>query len=115
MALSVINMRKGIVTTLGLMIIALFLACGKYTNVSWVFYNETQCGDPWERTNNNEVLKNNITEHFKSKGVRIFEIEIFTDASAQGCTACHCTTGRVIKVKVKNRDVDSMEANGFHK
>jgi len=114
MVLSVIKMRKGIVTTFRLLIIVLLLsACGKNTNVTWMYYDETLCADAWEHTNNNEVLKDNVTEHFKSKGVKIYEIEIFNDTAPQGCLACTCTTGRRIKVKVKKKEVSTMEANGF--
>jgi hypothetical protein len=98
-----------------LLFLLLVGGCGKNVNVSWVYYDETICADRWDRSNNNEVLKDNITAYFKSKGVKIYELEIFTDRTPDSCGDCHCKTGRRIKAKVKNREVDTMQGEGFYK
>lgn len=91
----------------------IFMSCNK-TNMKWVYYDETICADRWEFNINNEKLKDNVTSYFKSRGVRIYEIEIFTDRAPDNCSNCDCKTGRRFKCKVKRLDVSSMNAEGFY-
>ena len=88
--------------------------CGKSSNVRWVFYDETNCSDKWTYTNNNEVLKDNIVDYMDSKGVKIFEIEIFTIVEAESCHECSCKTGRQIKCKIKKGDLSNAKSEGFY-
>lgn len=102
----------------GLMLIAFCLltvaGCQK-VNVIWVKYNETQCADSWDYSDNNEVLKEHVETYLKGKGVKVLEMEIFIDADPQqNCSSCSCTTGRTIKVKIKKRDLDDVKNLGFY-
>src|SRR4051812_38756814 len=76
-------------------------ACSKSSKVRWVLYDETNCSDKWAYTNNNEVLKDNIVNYMDSKGVKIYEIEIFRIVDAESCSECSCKTGRQVKCKIK--------------
>lgn len=93
---------------------ALLFGCGKSGNVRWLHYDETYCADKWEKSVNNEKLKSNITTYLDAKGIKVFEIEIFTDRTAETCTDCVCKSGRRIKVKIKRNDVKEIKKEGFY-
>ena len=112
-----VNLKKAVKIVVGvtlLLISTVWFGCGKNINVKWMYYAETQCADRWTMTNNNEVLKDNITNYFQSKGVKILELEIFRNGDPEPCNECACKSGRTIKVKVKKHDSDDMKAEGFH-
>ena len=96
-----------------LVVPAILSGCGK-SNVRWVHYDETYCADKWEKSINNEKLKTNITTYLESKGIKVFEIEIFTDRTAEPCPDCVCKSGRRVKVKVKRSDVKKIKREGFY-
>src|SRR3954469_9680810 len=87
-------------------------ACLK-TNVKWVNYDETRC-DKWEHNNNNEKLKENFVNYYRSKGVKIYEVEIFSDRDAETCIDCSCKTGRRFNCKVPKGDVKEVKKDGFY-
>lgn len=89
------------------------MGCTK-SNMKWVNYDETQCADRWEFNINNEKLKENVTSYYKGKGVRIYDIEIYTDHGPETCLECNCKTGRRFHCKVKNGDLSSMKSDGFY-
>lgn len=97
-----------------IIIAAVTAACGKSGRVRWVNYDETVCADKWEYNMNNERLKENVVNYFDGKGIKVFELEIFSDRSRDNCADCHCKTGRRIKCKVSKRDVNDMKAEGFY-
>jgi hypothetical protein len=98
-----------------LILLSLFSqSCNKTSKVKWIFYDETHCADKWEFTNNNERLKQNITEYLDGKGIKVLEIEIFRQIEAETCSACTCKTGRQIKCKVKRGDLDEAKDEGFY-
>jgi len=90
-------------------------SCIKSNGTEWLFYDETSCADAWPFAAVNEKLKENITEHYKEKGIRIYDLEIFVDRTPEVCAACTCKTGRRVKVKVKSRDVEAMQEEKFYK
>ena len=94
--------------------IAVIAGCGKSGNVRWVHYDETNCADRWERSNNNEKLKENIVNYLDEKGIKVFEIEIFSDRTADACTDCNCKSGRRVKCKVSRGDAKDIKKEGFY-
>jgi hypothetical protein len=109
--------RKKIKNLTGILFVSLLFilaGCGKNNKIAWVYYDETICADKWERTINNEKLKDNIVAYFKNKGVKIYELEVFSDRTPDQCSDCVCKTGRRIKAKVKNKDVSDMKAENFY-
>lgn len=101
--------------TLSLMAMLFIInSCTKPFSVKWVYYDETVCSDKWTFTNNNEVLKDRITDHLKGKGIKVFDIEIFIDGTADACTECQCKTGRRIKCKIAKRDLSDAKSEGFY-
>lgn len=104
-----------LVLLLVLGVFALFVpGCKKNTTYKWVNYDETFCADGWEFTANNETLKNNITEHFNKKDIKIYDIEIFTDRDPEQFLICSNKTGRRLHCKVKLKNLDDMKAMGFY-
>jgi hypothetical protein len=109
-----INFVPGIAAVL-ILFIAIFVAgCNKSSNVRWVYYDETNCADPWAFTNNNEQLKNNVVNYLDGEGVKVFEIEIFRQQPAETCPECTCKTGRQYKLKIKRSDLDNARSKNFY-
>jgi hypothetical protein len=98
---------------LSALLLLVFSGCIK-PKMSWVYYDETRCADKWEYTHNNERLKENFTTYYKSQGVRIYEVEIFSDGAAETCSECSCKTGRRFKAKVKKSEVKNLKNAGFY-
>jgi hypothetical protein len=92
---------------------ALVFGCSK-SNTAWLYYDETNCLDKWESNMNNELLKNNVVSYMDTRGVKVLEIEIFSDREKENCTECSCKTGRRIKCKVKKRDIKAIKREGFY-
>ena len=91
----------------------LFSDCTK-SNYRWVYYDETKCADKWDYKNNQEELKKNVVAYMGSKGVKIYEIEIYTDVSAaESCSDCNCKSGRKFQCKIKKTDVADAKKEGF--
>jgi hypothetical protein len=98
-----------------LLIILFSFGCGKNAgNVRWVYYDETKCADKWTTTLNNEALKQNVTSYLQSKGITIYEIEIFNDRTAESCGECYCKSGRRFKAKVRKSDLSEIKSEGFY-
>lgn len=99
---------------ISLVFFVIVYSCAKPVSVKWVYYNETICSDRWEFTNSNEVLKNRVSDYMKSKGVKVYEIEIFIDGTKDGCTECQCKTGRRFKCKIGKKDLSEAKSEGFY-
>ncbi|HQQ93859.1 MAG TPA: hypothetical protein PLQ93_04855 [Bacteroidia bacterium] len=105
--------RAGIFSAL-CMTLLLALACTKPSNIRWVYYNQTYCSDKWGAYSNNEDLKVKITEYCKSKNIDVYDIEIYSNGTADNCLDCTCKTGKRIKLKVKKRDLEDIKKEGFY-
>jgi hypothetical protein len=108
------NLRRFRSVILPLALFAFLNSCFKGNQMDWIYYDETNCADRWEFTNNNELLKDRIVAYYKGKGVRIYEIEIFSDRTREACSECICKTGRRVKAKIKHKDAKVMKAEGFY-
>lgn len=86
----------------------------KSNNNIWVFYDETYCSDVWKYNSNNEALKQNIVDFFKTEGVSILELEIYIDRPEEVNNTCQNKTGRRVKCKVKKKDLSRMQSRGFY-
>jgi hypothetical protein len=96
------------------LILCVFIQCAKTGKTKWVYYNQTQCADKWGSYTNNEDLKIKITEYFASKGVDVYDVEIFSNGTAEACLECSCLTGKRIKLKIMKRDLDELKEEGFY-
>lgn len=92
---------------------AILSGCSK-TNYRWLYYDETYCADKWDRHMVNEKLKENIVSYLNGRGIKVVEIEIFSDRVAESCSACTCKSGRRIKCKVRKRSVKDLKNEGFY-
>ncbi len=88
-------------------------SCKSNSN-KWVYYDETYCADFWKYSGNNEVLKQNIVDFFKTEGVSILDLEIYVDRTEEINNTCQNKTGRRVKCKVKEKDVSRMKSRGFY-
>ena len=111
MMTSVLRIRTFLLVSL----LSLFLMNCSKSKFTWMYYDETSCSDKWTFDINNEKLKDNVIAYMDTKGVKILEIEIYVDGTAEACTACTCKTGRRIKCKVKGREEDNLQSEGFYK
>lgn len=79
-----------------------------------MYYDETYCSDPWIASSNDETLKNNFAAYFKNKGITVYESEIFLDRTAQNNNDCSNKTGRRIKCKITENNVNDMKNLGLY-
>ena len=101
--------------SISLVLTALMWGCAKPSKkVTWMYYEETYCADRWTYTNSNERLKENARAYLASKGVTVYEMEIFLHAEPEACKACTCKTGRRYKMKVKSSDVEDAKREGLY-
>lgn len=96
------------------LLVLFFSTCTKPLSVKWVQYDETNCADRWDHVMNNEKQKDIIVSYLKSNGIKVFEIEIFSDKPAEACSSCECKTGRTIKCKIGKRDLNDIKSYGFY-
>lgn len=106
-------MRTVISTILLILLVSFGVSCKKRNEIKWIGYNETRCADQWEANNNREKLKQNVVSYCATKGIEIFEIELFIVADPDKCFDCECKTGRQFKCKIKNKDLEAAIAEGF--
>ena len=97
-----------------LVVSILLFGCGKTGNYKWLHYDETYCADKWDGNINNEKLKDNVVAYLDKQGIKVYEIEIFSDRTPDACADCYCKSGRRIKCKVKKRDVKDIKKEGFY-
>lgn len=94
------------------------LASCKKDDESTIFYwDETGCADPWKQNSDDteEERKAEIKRYLENQNVKVKRIEFeFDQAKQQLCYACHCTTGRVIIVKVAWSDEQIMKKLNFY-
>ena len=89
-------------------------SCAKHGNTYWLWYDQTLCSDKWGTYKNNEDLKRVMLEYFDSKSIKVYDIEIFSNGTVDGCLSCSCKTGKRIKLKVKKRDLKAIKEEGFY-
>lgn len=83
------------------------------SNLISVFYNETQCSDPWGFSNEDPQLIENLEVYFDSLNVTLFEIEIVDLDLQIVCSACDCPSGRRINALVEDDQLDIVTGKGF--
>jgi len=92
----------------------LAFACTKSYTYTWMYYDETYCNDPWRYSSNDETLKNNFAAYYKSRGVTVYESEIFIDRTPESNNDCAHKTGRRFKCKITQDHVNDMKSFGLY-
>ena len=80
------------------------------------YYEETHCSDPWDQggTVSDEVLKALVSKHLKDPlGVDYSDLRITHDGTTEVCSACSCTTGRIIRIEADKAYQHVLLENGF--
>ncbi len=85
------------------------------SNLVNMFYELTQCNDPWQNGANETELKANITEFLRTSRVVVFSIRIENSNTPNdaNCTACNCTTGKQAVITISISDQNRAFAVGF--
>ncbi|WP_299988956.1 hypothetical protein [uncultured Pontibacter sp.] len=100
-----------------LTLVATLSSCKKDNESAIFYWDETGCADPWKQNSDDteEERKAEIKRYLENQNVRVEKIEFeFDQAKQQVCYACHCTTGRVIMVKVAWSDAQIMKRLNFY-
>jgi hypothetical protein len=108
-------MKKIMIIIIAVFTTVLFSACTKDT--IWVYYDETHCFDKWGYPDvpDKEKLKA-VKKYLKSKNISVLKIETtFDETLVQGCFACHCTSGTIIKCKIYEDDLQKIMNENFYK
>lgn len=83
-----------------------------------VRYGETQCADPWSHRLSGPTTADQfneiVAEYLRENGLRN-AVVLGTEVYSYGpfCMACHCPSGRVIRAKVREKDVENAAKLGF--
>ncbi|MCX2740409.1 hypothetical protein [Pontibacter anaerobius] len=104
-----------IIITLALL--AALSSCKKDSESTIFYWNETGCAAPWKQDSDDteEERKAEIKRYLENQNVKVEKIEFeFDQAKMQNCYACHCTTGRIIVVKVAWSDMHIMKQLNFY-
>ena len=83
-----------------------------------LFYDETQCLDPWKRSENDEELKINISDFLATLDIKLIDFQILNYPILDPCKACYCKTGRRFKLKVDVNEVENINTlinKGFYR
>ncbi len=108
-------MQTILLLTLSIIGITTLNSCEKLTATTQMYYDETYCADQWgQNTVSDDDKKKNIEKYLKNKDIKIFKVEITNDGTLELCFACSCKTGKRIKCKVKESDIESMQNEKFH-
>ena len=94
----------------------LIASCNK-DDTEVFYWDETSCSDPWQTNYNDtdEEKKANIELYLTDKNIEVEGINFEYDSSkVTFCTACNCTTGNVIGIKVSSKDKEKMEELNFY-
>ena len=105
-------MSKGISVILIIFFFTSMISCEKRQQRE-VFYNETQCADPWENATNEKDKIENVKTFINSLGIQPISINIDQNGEAQACLACACLTGNRIIVKIHKDEVETLKSHGF--
>jgi len=108
-------MMKKTIPLLGVFTVLMICSgCEKIRPTVWMEYHETGCSDPWFGNNTEAIeTEKKVKEFLKKNDVKVFDVELSSDGIPEACFACFCKTGRIIACKVKEKDVETMEAFGF--
>ena len=80
------------------------------------YYEETYCADPWERSDSasDEVLRERVSEYLNGTlDIDYYGLRITHDGKTEICSACSCTTGRIIIIEADKAYQDILIENGF--
>lgn len=78
----------------------------------WMSYRETQCADPWANSGQLDKYQA-VKAYLEKQGVAVLDITFIKVNEGVVCMACTCSSGRVLKVKVKKEDEAKLLAIGF--
>lgn len=113
--ITAIKMKTMIFLIMSLIGLATFNSCEKFTDTTWMYYDETYCADPWgQNTVPDDDKKKNVEKYLENKDIKIFKVEITSDGTPENCYSCGCKTGKRIKCKIKESDVSAMKNENFY-
>lgn len=93
----------------------MLLSCKKESVV--FYWDETACSDSWkhESDDTEEERKTSIESYLTDQNIKVENIDFELDSTKkQFCEACHCTTGRIIMIKVSSKNNRKMKKLDFY-
>jgi hypothetical protein len=96
------------------------VACKKRNSIpsNELHFAETQCANPWARMTT-QVVPQSDTESIKNwlseNNITALKIEITVKKDIVTCEACHCPSGRTVKVLFNTADLEKAKSLGFYK
>lgn len=81
-------------------------------------FKETQCANPWARMTTQVVPQSDV-ESIKNwlleNDITALKITIVAIKGEVNCYACHCPSGRLVKVLFDPADIEKAKTLGFYK
>lgn len=97
------------------------VACKKRNTIpaNELHFAETACANPWmQRGTVMEVPRNDtkiISDWLLENDITPLKITISSNGDKITCYACHCPSGRTVKVLFNTADLEKAKALGFYK
>lgn len=86
-------------------------------NVVQVFWNETQCSDPWQAevgSGSDEDTAKALAKYLVENNIEVFSIHfVEVDSDLITCRACNCPSGKRIAIRIASEDLDAATELGF--
>lgn len=106
-------MKNFILATLTFTGILFFTSCGS-ADTTFVYRGQTQCSDPWDNSDDDDILSGNVENYLIDQGIEVEDVIIETiTSSGIHCAACDCGTDKTIRVEVLNKYVPTMKTLDF--
>ena len=100
-------------------IIAMLFSCDKDKETT-LYWDQTGCSNPWNDyisldSFTVEAYHEGINDYLTEQDITVYSISSELDSTIiQLCLACHCKTGRVIKVEISSGKRRKMKDLGFY-
>lgn len=92
------------------------IVCKKTMNTTAVmYYNQTQCADPWGEGKTEAELKEKVKSYLETKSIHVWHVVIFRylKEAEMLCMACKCPSGKRFKANIAMADTARARALGF--
>ena len=86
-----------------------------HDNLRKIYWNETQCNDPWQRSANQLETLLAMKAYLMSQNIEVYSAKLVDLQTGWAyCAACSCGTGRYFMLYIHNDDLAKAEKLGFY-
>ncbi|MDQ3192911.1 MAG: hypothetical protein M3Q58_15070 [Bacteroidota bacterium] len=87
--------------------------CAEIKGKTRVFYQSTNCDDPWGYAETSETTASIVKTYFRHLGMKLYNVGLDNNGTINNCYSCKCASGIRICAQIDEQDLLSMMENGF--